>query len=145
MMVGSDCSLIFCRSRLTNTAATRLRSSDLPGSFSTSSRVGRPMRLRPSMTPSANQTVARGTATSTSVTVKRGTAAFAGAKMRYYVKPAGQASWTSIGVVTTNSYGVASSPSIRPTSATAVMWQYVGTAAQPVVGAYSAVRYVYVS
>ena len=34
-MVGSDCSFIFCRSRLTNTAATRLRSSALPVSFST--------------------------------------------------------------------------------------------------------------
>ena len=34
-MVGSDCSFIFCRSRLTNTEATRLRSSDLPVSFST--------------------------------------------------------------------------------------------------------------
>ena len=34
MMVGSDCSLIFCRSRLTNTAATRVRSSGLPVSFS---------------------------------------------------------------------------------------------------------------
>ena len=35
MMVGSDCSFIFCFSRLTNTAATRLRSSGLPVSFST--------------------------------------------------------------------------------------------------------------
>ena len=33
-MVGSDCSFIFCRSRLTNTAATRVRSSGLPVSFS---------------------------------------------------------------------------------------------------------------
>src|SRR5437868_8294820 len=34
MIVGSDCSFIFCRSRLTNTAATRVRSSGLPVSFS---------------------------------------------------------------------------------------------------------------
>src|SRR3984957_4705123 len=34
MMVGSDCSFIFCFSRLTNTAATRVRSSGLPVSFS---------------------------------------------------------------------------------------------------------------
>jgi hypothetical protein len=35
MMVGSDCSLIFWRRRFANTAATRLRSSALPVSFST--------------------------------------------------------------------------------------------------------------
>ena len=34
MIVGSDCSFIFWRSRLTNTAATRVRSSGLPVSFS---------------------------------------------------------------------------------------------------------------
>src|ERR1700722_9220480 len=33
MMVGSDCSLIFCRSLLTNTAATRARSSAFAGFF----------------------------------------------------------------------------------------------------------------
>src|SRR5712671_3851708 len=33
-MVGSDCSFIFCFSRLANTAATRVRSSGLPVSFS---------------------------------------------------------------------------------------------------------------
>ena len=36
MMVGSDCSRIFCFSRLTKTAATRVRSSGFPVSFSTS-------------------------------------------------------------------------------------------------------------
>ena len=78
----------------------------------------------------SKSTISAGQSVTMGVTVKKGSAAVAGARMQLWAKPSGSSAYRAVATTTTNSTGHAASVQ-KPTTSTSYRWRYLGTTDSP--------------